>query len=168
MVAVSKGKYLVGVIMGSDSDMPVVSEGLAILKKLHISYRVTVASAHRTPKRVRTFIAESEKKGVRVFIGAAGGAAHLPGVIAAETIKPVIGIPITSSLSGLDSLLSIVQMPGGIPVATMAIGKSGAKNAALLAAEIIALSDSRIKKELLQYREDMKEEVLKKARKVEQ
>lgn len=167
-MAASKGKYLVGVIMGSDSDMPVVSEGLAILKKLHISYRVTVASAHRTPKRVRTFIAESEKKGVRVFIAAAGGAAHLPGVIAAETIKPVIGIPITSSLSGLDSLLSIVQMPGGIPVATMAIGKSGAKNAALLAAEIIALSDSRIKKGLLQYREDMKEEVLKKARKVEQ
>ncbi|MFH1379724.1 MAG: 5-(carboxyamino)imidazole ribonucleotide mutase [bacterium] len=158
------GKYLAGIIMGSDSDYPVVLQGLEILKNLSITYKITVASAHRTPNKVRKFVADCEKQGVQVFIAAAGGAAHLPGVIAAETIKPVIGIPITSSLSGLDSLLSIVQMPGGIPVAAMAIGKAGAKNAALFAAEIIALSKPQILKKLMQYREHMRKDVEKKSR----
>lgn len=159
--------YLVGIIMGSDSDYSVVSHGIEILKKLSISYKVTVASAHRTPQKVRQFIAACEKQGVQVFIAAAGGAAHLPGMVAAETIKPVIGIPITSTLSGFDSLLSIVQMPGGIPVAAMAIGKAGAKNAALLAVAIMALRNSQTAKKLLAYRDEMKKEVERKAKNIE-
>ncbi len=165
---VSKKGQLVGIIMGSDSDLPTVTGGVDVLNKLQIPFRMTVASAHRTPERVRKFVKQCEKDGVCVFIAAAGGAAHLPGVIAAETIKPVIGIPIkTSALSGLDSLLSIVQMPGGIPVATMAIGTAGAKNAALLAASIIALFRTDVKRRLLLYRKEMKMDVERKARKIE-
>jgi phosphoribosylaminoimidazole carboxylase PurE protein len=153
--------------MGSDSDLDTVSACLDILKKFNIPYRITVASAHRTPKRVRQFVAMCEKQGVQVFIAAAGGAAHLPGVVAAETIKPVIGIPVASPLSGLDSLLSIVQMPGGIPVAAMAIGKAGAKNAALLAAAILAITKKDIQTKLRAYRDAMKHDVIEKSKRIE-
>ncbi|MBD3271396.1 MAG: 5-(carboxyamino)imidazole ribonucleotide mutase [Elusimicrobia bacterium] len=158
----------VGIIMGSDSDMPQVQHTVDVLNNIGIRYCITVASAHRTPERVRSFIQQCLKSGAQVFIAAAGGAAHLPGVVAAETVKPVIGIPIqTSVLSGMDSLLSIVQMPGGIPVATVAIGKGGAKNAGLLAAQIIGTSDSSVRKKLVAMRNHMKKEVEQKARRIE-
>jgi len=156
----------VGILLGSASDYPVIEEGEKILSALGISFETTVASAHRTPDLVREFIQTSEERGVQVFIAAAGGAAALPGVVAAESLKPVIGVPITSPLSGLDSLLSIAQMPGGIPVAAVAIGKAGAKNAALLAAEIIALSDSHVADALQKQRQDQRNKVIEDAKKL--
>lgn len=138
--------FLVGVIAGSKSDLPVLEKGLTALDELGISYRVSVCSAHRDPSRLRAIIADWESGGVKIFIAAAGLAAHLPGVIAALTQKPVIGIPINAALSGFDSLLSIVQMPPGVPVAT--VGVDNSKNAAILAARILALSDDALLKEL--------------------
>jgi phosphoribosylaminoimidazole carboxylase PurE protein len=138
-------KALVSIIMGSDSDLGTVSQTLAVLKSLKIKFEVRILSAHRTPKELTAYVQGCPKRGIKVFITAAGGAAALAGVVAAHTTLPVVGIPIeTKSLKGLDSLLSIVQMPGGIPVAAMAIGEPGAKNAGLFAAEILATSDKKI------------------------
>jgi 5-(carboxyamino)imidazole ribonucleotide mutase len=159
-------KPLVGIIMGSDSDLPVVKESAEILEKFGVPFEITVLSAHRTPERAFQYAKEAEKRGIEVIIAAAGGAAHLPGVIAALTPLPVIGIPIkTSSLNGLDSLLSIVQMPSGIPVATVAI--NGAKNAGLLAIEILGVRYPELREKIKEYKEKMKEEVENKAKELE-
>jgi len=153
------------IIMGSDSDLPVMEKACEILKQIGIPYERTIASAHRTPARTIRLAAEAEKKGIDVIIAGAGMAAHLAGVLAAHTILPVIGIPIdASSLNGLDSLLSTVQMPPGVPVATMAIGKAGAKNAAILAAQIIARKDASVADRLKVYKKQMAEEVERKAK----
>jgi len=152
------------IMMGSDSDLPVVEESGKILGEFGIPYEMTIASAHRTPERVMKLAAEAEERGIEVIIAAAGAAAHLAGVVAAHTLLPVIGIPINSSpLQGIDSLLSTVQMPPGVPVATMAVGKAGAKNAAILAAQIIGRKDKGIMKKLAAFRKRMALEVMKKA-----
>lgn len=155
-------KPFVAILMGSDSDLPIMEKTASELKSLKIPYEINVLSAHRTPKETVAYIEDADRRGCAVFIAAAGMAAHLAGAVAANTIKPVIGVPIESSLMGLDSLLSTVQMPGGIPVACTAIGKAGAHNAAILAAQILALHDSEIAKQLLQQRA-AKREALQKA-----
>lgn len=148
----------VGIIMGSDSDLPVMKEAGDMLGKLGIEYEFKVCSAHRLPKETAEFAETAEERGLDVIIAGAGGAAHLPGVIAASTVVPVIGVPIkTSTLSGVDSLYSIVQMPKGIPVATVAI--NGSANAAILAAEIIGVKDEKIRQNIKEYRKKMAEEV---------
>lgn len=130
------------ILMGSDSDLPVLREASDFLTSVEVSWEMRVSSAHRTPGRTRQIVADAEARGVQVFLCAAGMAAHLAGVVAAETTRPVIGIPVdASTLGGLDALLSTVQMPPGVPVATMGIGKAGARNAAILASQILALSD---------------------------
>lgn len=152
------------IIMGSDSDLPIVEETGKVLKEFGIPFEMTIASAHRTPERVRKLATEAEKKGIDVIIAAAGAAAHLAGVVASHTILPVVGVPINSSpLQGFDSLLSTVQMPPGVPVATMAVGKAGAKNAAILAAQIIGRKDRNIARKLLAFRKGLALEVEKKA-----
>ncbi len=154
----------VGIIMGSDSDFPVMEPAIAFLRKLAIPYYVTVCSAHRSPDRAVELASNAEKQGVKVLICGAGHAAHLAGVVAAHTILPVIGIPIDSSaLKGMDSLLATVQMPPGIPVSTMAIGKSGATNAAITAAQILALSDDDLAKKLREFKEEMAQKIDEKA-----
>ncbi len=154
----------VGVIMGSDSDFPVMESALAILKKFDIPYYVTVASAHRTPDRAAQLAREAREKGIQVLICGAGHAAHLAGVIAAHTTLPVLGVPIDSSaLQGLDSLLATVQMPPGIPVATMAIGKSGAQNAGIFAAQILGVSDPGMAEKLAAFKQEMADKVNQKA-----
>lgn len=158
----------VGVIMGSDSDLPVMEEALKVLKKFKIPYEVTVASAHRTPARAEQFAKTAREKGMGVIIAGAGHAAHLAGVLAAHTTLPVLGIPIDSSaLQGLDSLLSTVQMPPGVPVATLAVGKPGAVNAGVLAAQILAVSDADLADKLQQYKQEMADKVNKKAKALE-
>ena len=143
----------IAIIMGSTSDWPTMKHAADILKTLNISYDSQVVSAHRTPERLYDFAKSASDKGYKVIIAGAGGAAHLPGMTASMTELPVLGVPIESkALSGMDSLLSIAQMPGGVPVGTLAIGKSGAKNAALLAASILALSDAKTKKALNKWR----------------
>lgn len=149
-------KVLVAVITGSDSDLPAVEAAVKILTEFGIAYSVTVASAHRTPEKVRQYVKDSEAAGAEVFIAAAGMAAALPGVVAAETAFPVIGVPLESkSLAGVDALFSIVQMPPGIPVATVAIGKAGAANAGVLAAEILSVKYPELRVKLAQYRKKM-------------
>lgn len=158
---------LVGIIMGSDSDLAVMDEAAAILKAFKIPYEMTVSSAHRTPARTARLARGAEKKGIKVIIAGAGCAAHLAGFIAAETTLPVIGVPIdSSSLNGLDALLSTVQMPGGVPVATMAIGKAGARNAGILAAEILSIADRRLVRALKKHRAELAGKVVEKARKL--
>ena len=158
----SSSKPLVGIVMGSKSDWEAMSEASTMLKKLGIAHECRVLSAHRTPKEASQWASKAEARGLKVLIAGAGGAAHLAGVVAAHTILPVLGVPMkTSSLSGLDSLLSTVQMPGGIPVGTLAIGASGAKNAALLAASILALSDRTLSKKLKDFRKVQAATVLK-------
>ncbi len=159
---------LVGIVMGSDSDLSIMQEAKKVLDELKIPSVTTVASAHRTPEKVNKFAEEARAKGLKVIIAGAGGAAHLAGVIAAHTTLPVIGVPIESTLNGLDSLLSTVQMPGGVPVAAMAIGKAGAKNAGLFAAEIIGAFDEDIARKLSDYKKNMAEEVQRKAKAVEE
>jgi len=144
----------VSVLMGSDSDLPIMEASFEILRKFNIPFEVKVTSAHRTPKATHDFVTDADKRGCVAFICAAGMAAHLAGAVSATTLKPVIGVPINGSLDGLDSLLSTVQMPGGIPVATVAIGKAGAKNAAYLAAQIIGVSDPDIHQKLIEERAD--------------
>jgi phosphoribosylaminoimidazole carboxylase PurE protein len=159
----------VSVVMGSPSDLPLVRKTIEALKEFRVEYEVKVLSAHRTPEKVAEFARQARSRGVRVLIGAAGGAAHLAGALAAHTTLPVIGIPVpTEHLGGLDSLLSTVQMPSGVPVATVAIGEAGAKNAALLAVEILALSDPALLKRLNAYREELAEQVEKAAREIRQ
>ena len=144
----------VSVLMGSDSDLPIMEASFEILRKFNIPFEVKVTSAHRTPKATHDFVTDADKRGCAAFICAAGMAAHLAGAVSATTLKPVIGVPINGSLDGLDSLLSTVQMPGGIPVATVAIGKAGAKNAAYLAAQIIGVSDTDMHQMLIKERAD--------------
>lgn len=146
----------ISILMGSQSDLETVSEAVNVLKEFKADFEVRVLSAHRTPKEVAQYVETAPKRGTRVFIAAAGMSAALAGVVAAHTTLPVIGIPIeTKNLKGLDSLLSTVQMPPGIPVACMSIGKSGAKNAAIFALEILGLSDSKIAAKLLNYKKEM-------------
>ncbi len=160
-------KPLVGILMGSDSDLPVMGEAVNILKDFGVPYEVTVSSAHRTPARTSRYAKTAEKRGIKVIIAGAGAAAHLAGFIAAETTLPVLGVPIDSSpLNGLDSLLSTVQMPGGVPVASMAIGKAGAKNAGIFALEILALSDAKLRDALADFRRVQAKKVADKARKL--
>jgi phosphoribosylaminoimidazole carboxylase PurE protein len=160
-------KPLVGILMGSDSDLEVMGAAAKVLKEFGVPHEMVVASAHRSPKRTTLYAASAEKRGIRVLICGAGHAAHLAGVVAAHTTLPVIGVPIdSSSLKGLDSILSTVQMPGGVPVATMAIGKSGAQNAGILAAEILALSNGSLKKKLAGYRRRMEKQVAEKDKKL--
>jgi len=144
---------LVGIIMGSQSDWPTLRAAAAILDELGVAHETKVVSAHRTPDRLYAYARGAAKKGLKVIIAGAGGAAHLPGMTASMTTLPVLGVPVESkALKGMDSLLSIVQMPGGVPVATFAIGESGAKNAALHAAAILALSDKRLARKLEAWR----------------
>ncbi len=158
----------VGIVMGSDSDLDIMQEATAILKNFQIPYEMTVASAHRSPQRAGNFAAAAIKRGIKVIIAGAGHAAHLAGVLAAHTSLPVIGVPIDSScLQGLDALLATVQMPPGIPVATMAIGKPGARNAGILAAQIIATADPKIAAKLEKFKQEMARQVEKKAKKIE-
>jgi len=157
------GAALVGIVMGSDSDFPVMSETGKTLAKFGIAYEMEVLSAHRTPARAHEYATTAVKRGLKVMIAAAGAAAHLAGVMAANTTLPVIGVPMASStLNGLDALLATVQMPGGIPVATMAIDKAGAVNAAIFAAEILALSDAEIARKLVAHKEDLAKSVAEK------
>jgi len=155
-----KKEVVVSVVMGSDSDLPVMEETVKVLEAFAIPYELYLTSAHRTPERTTAFCRGAAKRGVRVIIVGAGAAAHLAGVIASQTTLPVIGVPIdATSLQGLDALFATVQMPGGIPVATMAIGKAGAKNAALLAVRILALEDADLLKKLQTYVRKMAQEV---------
>ncbi|MEG3013544.1 MAG: 5-(carboxyamino)imidazole ribonucleotide mutase [Cetobacterium sp.] len=149
----------IGVIMGSKSDLPTMKQCLEILEELGIKYEAKIISAHRTPTLMFDYAKEAKDRGIEVIIAGAGGAAHLPGMVASLTDLPVIGVPIeTKILKGMDSLLSIVQMPGGVPVATVAIG--GAKNAGILAAKIIALKDEKIANKIKEYRENMERMIL--------
>ena len=150
----------VAVVMGSISDWGVMANTSRTLDSLEIEHDVRVLSAHRTPDALFEYVETAEQEGVEVFIAAAGGAAHLGGVIAAKTLNPVLGVPMESKLQGLDSLLSMVQMPAGIPVPTLAVGKAGAVNAALAAAAILALSDSRVRAALERFRSDQAAKVL--------
>jgi phosphoribosylaminoimidazole carboxylase PurE protein len=153
------------IVLGSDSDLPVMEKASEILKDLQIRYTMTVASAHRSPGRTIRLAANAEQEGYDVIIAGAGMAAHLAGLIAAHTVIPVIGVPINSSpLNGLDSLLSTVQMPPGVPVATMAVGSAGARNAAFFAAQIIGRKDQGVAKRLKSHKKKMADEVEKKAR----
>jgi 5-(carboxyamino)imidazole ribonucleotide mutase len=151
---------LVAVVMGSRSDWEVMEHSIQTLRTLEIPHEVRVLSAHRTPEALDTFLADVESRGAQVFVAAAGGAAHLAGVVASRTLKPVLGVPMATSLGGLDSLLSIVQMPAGVPVGTLAVGRAGAVNAALLAAEILALQDEDIAARLRKHRQEQAQAVL--------
>ena len=155
----NKKNTLVSIIMGSQSDWEFVKPASKILKEFSIQHECKIISAHRTPGRHKNFSNDAKKRGIKVILAAAGGAAHLAGVTAALTTLPVLGIPMNSKLSGLDSLLSTVQMPGGVPVATFAIGNAGAKNAALFAIRILALEDTNISKKLEIYIKTMEQKV---------
>ena len=160
---------LVSIVMGSDSDLEIMNEAAKALEDFGISYEIDVTSAHRSPARTGEFARAAASRGVKVIIAGAGGAAHLAGVIAAETTLPVIGVPIPSTpLNGLDSLLATVQMPAGIPVATVAIGKGGATNAGILAAQIIGLSSTAIAVKLKQLKEKLAKSVEEKSQKLQQ
>lgn len=151
----------VGVIMGSQSDWPTMQHTCQVLDELGVTYEAKIVSAHRTPDEMFDYAASAQSRGLSVIVAGAGGAAHLPGMVAAKTLLPVIGVPIqTSTLHGLDSLLSIVQMPGGVPVATVAIGKAGATNAGLLAASILAVTDVDLRQRLTARRADVRQQVL--------
>jgi phosphoribosylaminoimidazole carboxylase PurE protein len=164
---VHMAKPLVGILMGSDSDLPIMQEAAAMLREFGIEFEMTIASAHRTPKKVLEYSQNAERRGLRVIIAGAGWAAHLAGVIASQTTLPVIGVPIdSSSLKGMDALLSTVQMPGGIPVATMSLGKAGAKNAGIFAAQIIATTDVKVANRLKVFKVEMERDVEEKAKKL--
>lgn len=156
------------VLMGSNSDQPVMAEVEKVLEEFGVPADVQVVSAHRDPVRCQRLAAGAAARGVKVIIAGAGKAAHLPGIVASHTVLPVIGVPLDAGLGGLDALLSIVQMPAGVPVACMAVGKSGAVNAALLAVEILALSDSKLRRRLVAYRRRMAADVLKKSQALRQ
>lgn len=155
---------VVGIVMGSDSDLSVMQEALEMLTNFDIPAEITVASAHRSPQRVLEYADNASRRGLKVLIAGAGGAAHLAGVLAAETSLPVIGVPIASSpLAGWDALLATVQMPAGVPVATMAVGKAGARNAAIMAAQILAVADKELQERLQRYKEELASKVAEKA-----
>lgn len=156
-------KILVGILMGSDSDLPVMQETTGILEKFGIGYETSIISAHRTPEAAHKYAVEAEERGLEIIIAGAGGAAHLAGVIASLTPLPVIGVPMeTQNLGGIDSFLSTLQMPSGVPVATVAIGKAGARNAAILAAQILGVKYPDIREKIKDYKKDMAGEVRKK------
>ncbi len=158
---------LVGILMGSDSDLPTMQDALKMLQEFDVPAEVHILSAHRTPERVMRYAREAAGRGLRVLIAGAGGAAHLAGVVAAHATLPVIGVPMEGgSLGGLDALLATVQMPAGVPVATVAIGRAGARNAALLAIQILALGDARLRRRLLQHRARMAADVAAKDRRL--
>jgi len=158
----------VGIFIGSDSDFPVVEDAIHLMKRFEVEFGLEVTSAHRSPKRTKTLIKDYEKNGAAVFIAVAGKAAHLAGVVASYTTRPVIGVPVGGSgLGGLDALLSTSQMPKGIPVACMGIGKSGASNAALLAIQILALADPALEEKLKDHRLKMAENVESASRKIQ-
>jgi len=153
----------VAVVIGSDSDLPKIKSGLELLESFGIKYEVRVLSAHRSPEEVRKFARSAGKRGIKVIIACAGLSAHLPGVIASHTTLPVIGVPLPDGeLKGLDAFISILQMPSGIPVATMSIGELGVKNAVLLATEILAIYDDKLKKKINKYRENLRKKVVEK------
>jgi 5-(carboxyamino)imidazole ribonucleotide mutase len=158
---------LVSIIMGSDSDMKIMEEAVHIIKSFNISYEVDIVSAHRTPEKLYSFANNAHSRGVKVIIAGAGGAAHLPGMVAAISPLPVIGVPIksTNSIDGWDSILSILQMPGGVPVATVAL--NGAKNAGLLAVQILSTSNVELQNMLIDYKKQLNKEVQEKARKIQ-
>lgn len=148
------------IVLGSDSDLPVMEETVEMLERFHVPFDMRVLSAHRSPEALDAFASEAESKGCMVLIAAAGGAAHLAGVLAARTTLPVIGVPMaTERMGGMDSLLSTVQMPAGVPVACMGLGKSGAANAGVMAAEILAAGDAGLRGVLREYRKDLREQV---------
>jgi 5-(carboxyamino)imidazole ribonucleotide mutase len=161
-------KPIVSIIMGSDSDMTIMNGAAQILKEFKIPYEITIVSAHRTPKRLYNFAENAHKRGIQVIIAGAGGAAHLPGMAASITPLPVIGVPIKSSnsIDGWDSILSILQMPGGVPVATVAL--NGAKNAALLAVQILSTANEKLLRDMIAYKSKMNEEVMEKVTRLEQ
>ncbi|MCB9187972.1 MAG: 5-(carboxyamino)imidazole ribonucleotide mutase [Flavobacteriales bacterium] len=159
---------LVSIIMGSDSDLPVMNEAAKILDELNVSYEKTIVSAHRTPERMFEFAKSAHTRGIKVIIAGAGGAAHLPGMVASLSPLPVIGVPVKSSnsIDGWDSVLSILQMPGGVPVATVAL--NGAKNAGILAAQIIGSSDLQVLNAIVEYKQGLRDAVLEKVEKLNQ
>ena len=160
-------KPVVGIIMGSDSDLQVMQEAAIILKQFEIPYEIGVYSAHRSPHRTAEYVKSARQRGLKLIIAGAGSSAHLAGVTAADTPLPVIGVPIDSSpLSGLDSLLSTVQMPPGVPVATMGVGKSGATNAGIFAVQVLALQDEKLMNHLVEYKEQLEKSLAEKSRKV--
>ena len=162
-------KPLVAIVMGSDSDLEIMNECAKSLDGFGIPYEIDITSAHRAPRKTAKFASEAAGRGIKIIIAAAGGAAHLAGVIAAETTLPVIGVPIPStSLNGMDSLLSTVQMPAGIPVATVAVGKAGATNAGILAAQILALSDGELAKKITAHKEKLAKGVEEKSKKLQE
>ena len=150
----------VAVVLGSQSDLDTMAQCVNTLRELEIPFEARVLSAHRTPAALEEYVVDAESRGVKVFVAAAGGAAHLAGVVASKTLKPVLGIPMGTQLGGLDSLLSTVQMPAGVPVGTLAIGRGGAVNAALLAAAILALGDDAVAERLRKFREAQTEKIL--------
>jgi phosphoribosylaminoimidazole carboxylase PurE protein len=153
--------------MGSDSDLPIMQEAAAMLQEFGVEYEMTIASAHRTPKKVHEYSQSAERRGLKVIIAGAGWAAHLAGVVASQTTLPVIGVPIDSSpLKGIDALLSVAQMPGGVPVATMSLGKAGAKNAGVFAAQIIAVGDVKVANRLKVFKVEMERDVEEKAKRL--
>jgi phosphoribosylaminoimidazole carboxylase PurE protein len=155
-------KPIISIIMGSQSDLETVNEAINVLKGFKVGFEAKVLSAHRSPKELARYVEEAAKRGIKVFIAAAGGAAALAGVVASHTTLPVIGIPIeTKNLKGLDSLLSTVQMPAGIPVASMAIGKAGAKNAAIFALEILGITDKKIGAKIITHKRTMQQKIKK-------
>ncbi len=165
----AKSRALVGIIMGSDSDLPVMSESARMLDKFGIPFEIEVVSAHRSPARTHEYASTAISRGLKTIIVAAGGAAHLAGVVAALTTLPVIAVPMaTTVLSGIDSLLSTVQMPAGVPVAAMAIDKPGATNAAIYAAEILATSDPKLAERLVTYKQELAKSVAEKSERVKQ
>jgi 5-(carboxyamino)imidazole ribonucleotide mutase len=159
---------VVSIVMGSESDLSIMEQAAKVLEEFGVSHEIAITSAHRSPDWTRRYISEAEGKGVQIFIAGAGGAAHLAGTVAALTTRPVIGVPIdSSSLKGLDALLSTAQMPGGVPVATMAIGRAGAKNAGILSVQIMGLSDRKLSLKIRKFKDRLEEEVEANARRIQ-
>jgi len=160
-------KPLIGIIMGSDSDAPLMQEAAKILQQFGVPYEMGVYSAHRSPRRTQEYVRTARERGLKVIIAGAGGSAALPGVAAAETILPVIGVPIdSSSLAGFDALLTVAQMPPGVSVATMGVGKFGSANAGILAVQMLALSDEQLAQKLVEYKAKLEQSVAEKSRKL--
>lgn len=159
-------RKIVSIVMGSDSDLPVMKQAAEMLDKFGIGYEIDIVSAHRTPEKLYEFASNAHNRGIDVIIAGAGGAAHLPGMVAAISPLPVIGVPIKSgnSIDGWDSVLSILQMPGGVPVATVAL--NGAKNAGILAAQIVSISDRSLRSNIIQYKQELKDQVVAKSNKL--
>jgi phosphoribosylaminoimidazole carboxylase PurE protein len=169
MSGLNKQKPVVGIMMGSDSDLPTMQEAVKVLDQFEIPYEIGVYSAHRSPHRTAEYVRTARDRGLKLIIAGAGSSAHLAGVTAAETTLPVIGVPIDSSpLSGFDALLSTVQMPPGVPVATMGVGKSGATNAGIFVVQILALSDERLTARLSDYKSQLEKSVAEKSKKVQE